>query len=269
MYCYPHAADQVVWGSCVSSSSGVWGEAPTANYFGRFIRNVLQLYACFTIHVYCVHGSSDRTPRLLYHCACHVYATVHNTDSIYVSKLGAVKITRYMYSSLHYGLQCSCTSMSDYRLSVMMPNDEQHWCIINAFCDQKDNRWLRFEIRNEIHVEKSIISQNKVPKLNNGQIAGGAAHLLWALPYFHHCFCLLPTWNMCGDFKQQQWFRYSSYLFNKPQWTADMRYESCEHFSSLTLRLHINPVNNGIKLISPETRVSGLHLCGWHYRAYE
>jgi len=33
-----------------------------------------------------------------------------------------------------------------------------------------------------VHVEKSIISQNKVPKLNNGQIAGGAAQLRWALP---------------------------------------------------------------------------------------
>ena len=47
-----------------------------------------------------------RTPlefaRLLYHYARHVglYATVHDTDSIYVNKLGAVKTTRYRYSTL-------------------------------------------------------------------------------------------------------------------------------------------------------------------------
>jgi len=77
-------------------------------------------------------------------------------------------------------------------------------------------------------------------------------------------FCLLPTSNMCCDFKQQQWFRYSVNivyfidLYEQQMW--ELRRQFC-----LTLPLQGTPRNNHIKIILPETRVPGPYFCLWQY----
>jgi len=79
-------------------------------------------------------------------------------------------------------------------------------------------------------------------------------------------FCLLPTSNMCWDFKEQQWFRYFLHIIYFIDLREQQMWELWIHFSCLTLPLQRTPVNNRIKLISPETRVSfWATFCRWQF----
>ena len=83
-----------------------------------------------------------------------------------------------------------------------------------AFKTMFSGPWLKKVVHHHSTTIFCAIQVNKQGTQQWWQTSAIAMHLVVArLLSMSIIICLLPTSNMCCDFKQQQWFKYSLYIF--------------------------------------------------------